>query len=313
MSKIGILLPTRGALFEHDAITAWKLITEMVMICEESDINSVWVGDSLSAKPRFEPLTILGAIAGITNRVSIGTSVLLPTLRNPGHLLQTVNTVNSISGGRLILGLGMGGAFNDAQKQEWTNAGIDYRTRRARFEEILQIVDLSRNNDYVNFEGQYYKLSGMDLVQRSKIDYKVIIAAHARHKLNKQFARAAKYGDGFISITDTPAQLGEGCQLFESFLKNEELQQSKEKVMYITVNISDDEHDSQRDAENFLIQYYGANIWGDSWGPFGSPKKIIDRVRDYYSNGATTVIVRFASSDQVNQLRRFKNEILPNI
>ena len=142
---------------------------------------------------------ILGAIAGITNRVSIGTSVLLPTLRNPGHLLQTVNTVNSISGGRLILGLGMGGAFNDAQKQEWTNAGIDYRTRRARFEEILQIIDLSRNNDYVNFEGQYYKLSGMGLVQRSKIDYKVIIAAHARHKLNKQFARAARYGDGFIS------------------------------------------------------------------------------------------------------------------
>ena len=64
--------------------------------------NSVWVGDSLLAKPRHEPFTLLAAVAARTTNLSIGTAVLLPALRNPVILAHLIATVDRISTGRLL-------------------------------------------------------------------------------------------------------------------------------------------------------------------------------------------------------------------
>ena len=84
----------------------------MAEAVEQAGLDSVWVGDSLTAKPRLEPLTTLAAIAMRTNKVRLGTAVMLAALRNPVQLAQMSATVDTISGGRLILGAGVGGAFN---------------------------------------------------------------------------------------------------------------------------------------------------------------------------------------------------------
>ena len=314
MGKIGILLPTRGALFQNEGHAAWETISEMAVLCEASPVESVWVGDSLSAKPRFDPMTILGALAAKSERLRLGTSGLVPVLRNPAQLLQSINTVNAISDGRLIMGLGLGGAFNDAQKQEWSNVGINHRTRKRRFQEILEIIDLSKIENRLNYAGDYYNLTGLEVNQRADNDYTILVAAHARHELREQFERAGKFGDGFISITDTPIQFSQGCEWFtESHIREANSDSKSEKVMYITVNVSEDIDKAGKEAEDFLTAYYGANIWGDAWGPFGGAQRVIERIREYQISGATTVIVRFASLDQMNQLKHFIAEVLPNV
>ena len=111
---------------------------EIAETVENANLDSVWVGDSLTAKPRLEPLSVLAAIATRTKRVRIGTAVMLGALRHPVLLAHSAATVDFMSGGRLVLGLGIGGAFNKAQQQEWKNAGIDPVSRSTRFEEVTK-------------------------------------------------------------------------------------------------------------------------------------------------------------------------------
>src|SRR6516165_2734122 len=102
LPKIGYLLPTREHIMEHrpEAAALFALAQE----AEALGYDSLWVGDSLLARPRHEPLTLLAGLAGRTHRVQLGTAVLLPALRNPVILAHVVATLDQVSAGRLILG-----------------------------------------------------------------------------------------------------------------------------------------------------------------------------------------------------------------
>ena len=84
--KLGYLLPTRERIMTGSPETAPLL--ELAERAEALGYDSVWAGDSLLAKPRHEPLTLLAAAAGRTRRVALGTAVLLPMLRNPVLLVS---------------------------------------------------------------------------------------------------------------------------------------------------------------------------------------------------------------------------------
>ena len=136
-TKLGILLPTRGLLLKNQQPTSIERLIGLAELVEQSGLDGVWVGDSLVAKPRMEPLAVLSALAVRTSRVRLGTAVLLPALRHPVLLAQTLGTLELISGGRLVIGAGVGGAFNEDQQREWEVAGIPSKGRGKRFDEIL--------------------------------------------------------------------------------------------------------------------------------------------------------------------------------
>jgi hypothetical protein len=102
--SFGYLLPTRERIMEGRPQT--NSLLELAERAEAIGMDSVWVGDSLVAKPRHEPLTLLAAVAARTRKVSLGTAVLLPALRNPVVLAHQVATLDQISEGRIILGNG---------------------------------------------------------------------------------------------------------------------------------------------------------------------------------------------------------------
>ena len=101
--KIGYLLPTREQIMEgrHDAASLLALAER----AEALGYDSVWVGDSVLARPRHDPLTLLAAVAARVPRVMLGTAVLLPALRNPVLLAHQVATLDQVSEGRFILGV----------------------------------------------------------------------------------------------------------------------------------------------------------------------------------------------------------------
>ena len=101
--EFGVLLPTREAVMSGRPETASMLA--MAERAEAAGFDSVWVGDSLTARPRHEPLTLLAAVAARTRRVRLGTGVLLPALRNPVVLAHVVGTLDRIAEGRVILGV----------------------------------------------------------------------------------------------------------------------------------------------------------------------------------------------------------------
>ena len=314
--KLGILLPTRGLVMDSDEPPGIEPLLSMAEAVEQAGLNSVWVGDSLTAKPRLEPLTTLAAIAMRTEKVRLGTAVMLAALRNPVQLAQMSATVDAISGGRLILGAGVGGAFNPAQQQEWLNVGVKPSQRARRFEEVLEITNGLTRGEEVTFDGRHFNYDGVSVQPRAVQENGVpfLVACHWRAGRERQFQRAAKLGAGFMSISDYPGEYARVVDRVRGYTAEYGGDpESPEATFYMTVNLREDESAAAEEADIFLHQYYGSNIWGDRWGPFGNPQKVAERISQYHEAGAQTVIVRFASFDQQSQLHTFLNDIVPSL
>lgn len=314
--KLGILLPTRGLVMGSDEPPSIAPLLAMAQAVEQAGLDSVWVGDSLTAKPRLEPLTTLAAIAMRTQRVRLGTAVMLAALRHPVQLAQMAATVDTISGGRLILGAGVGGAFNAAQQQEWLNVGVKPSQRASRFEEVLEITNGLTAGEEVTFEGQHFNYDGVSVqpraVQSNGVPF--LVACHWRAGRERQFQRAAKLGAGFMSISDYPDEYSRVVDRVRGYTAEYGGDpESPEATFYMTVNLREDETAAEEEADTFLHQYYGSNIWGDRWGPFGNPQRVAERISQYHEAGAQTIIVRFASFEQERQLDIFLNDIVQTL
>ena len=311
--KFGILLPTRRLVMEGGEPRQFQEIIGLAQTAERAGLDSVWVGDSLTAKPRLEPLSTLTAVASHTERVRLGTAVLLPALRHPVHLAHQAATVDFISGGRLILGAGVGGAFNEAQRNEWRDAGVEARTRASRFEEVVEVARRLTSGERVEFEGRHFSLEGVRVAPKSPQEGGVpfLIASHWRAGRDTQFARAARLGSGIISISDYPDEYGKVVDRVEHHARALSRDPAGvEKTFYMTVNLGPDSEEAAAEADRFLKLYYGMNFWGDRWGPYGPSELTVERIRRYREAGAETMIVRFASFSQEGQLGRFLEDVV---
>jgi len=315
MTKLGVLLPTRGLLMTDVLPTNIDEIVDMAEAVEDSGIDSVWVGDSLTAKPRLEPFTALSAIAAGTKNIRLGTAVLLSSLRHPVQLAHVATTLDLISEGRLVLGMGVGGAFNDAQRKEWHNVGVDPRKRAGRFEEALKIFKPLTRGETITFSGEHFDVRDISIkpVSPQNNGIPVLVAAHGRSKLERQYERVL-LGDGIISISDFPDEYEMALKKVSQYCEQSGTQfKSLEKSFYMTVNIGDKKEKLTEEADRFLKLYYGINIWQERWGPWGTPEEVLTRIKTYENVGAETIIVRFASFDQARQLELFLNEVVPYV
>src|SRR5437879_11886428 len=103
MPKLGYLLPTRERTMggQEEALP----LLELAERAERLGFDSIWIGDSLLARPRHEPLTLLAAVATRVQRVELGTAVLLPALRNPVLMAHQVATLDQVAEARLLIGV----------------------------------------------------------------------------------------------------------------------------------------------------------------------------------------------------------------
>jgi probable F420-dependent oxidoreductase len=158
--EFGVLLPTREAVMSGRQETAPLLA--MAERAETTGFDSVWIGDSLTARPRHEPLTLLAAVAARTRRVRVGTAVLLPALRNPVVLAHVVGTLDRIADGRLVLGVGFA-ADTPAIRKEFEAAGVPFERRVGRFLETLEICRALWRRDGVSFSGKHFTLQDVTM------------------------------------------------------------------------------------------------------------------------------------------------------
>ena len=142
----------------------------MVRLGEEVGFDSVWVGDHLlyrdvenGARGPWEAWTQLAAIAASTTRMAIGPLVACTSFHNPAMLAKFATTVDEISGGRLILGLGAG--WNET---EYTAYGFSFDRRVARFAEAFTIIRSLLRDGRIDFEGEFYTARDCELVPRAR-------------------------------------------------------------------------------------------------------------------------------------------------
>jgi alkanesulfonate monooxygenase SsuD/methylene tetrahydromethanopterin reductase-like flavin-dependent oxidoreductase (luciferase family) len=160
--KVGVQLP------EVEWVTRWPQVREMARAAEEIGLDSIWVGDHLLYRddglpPRgpWEAWSTLAAIAAVTERVQIGPLVAAASFHNPAMLAKKAATVDEISGGRLILGLGAG--WNEAEYRAY---GFPFDHRVSRFEEAFTIVRTLLAEGRIDFHGTYFDLGDCQLLPR---------------------------------------------------------------------------------------------------------------------------------------------------
>jgi probable F420-dependent oxidoreductase len=158
--EFGVLLPTREAVMSGRPETAPMLA--MAERAEAAGFDSVWIGDSLTARPRHEPLTLLAAVAARTRRVRLGTGVLLPALRHPVVLAHVVGTLDRVAEGRVILGVGIA-ADTPAIRKEFAAAGVPFERRVGRVLETLEICRALWTRDGVSFGGKHFALDNVTM------------------------------------------------------------------------------------------------------------------------------------------------------
>ena len=160
--RIGVQLP------EVEWVARWPQIREMARTAEAIGLDSIWVGDHLLYRgdgrpPRapWEAWTTLAGIAAVTDRIELGPLVAATSFHNPALLAKQAATIDEISGGRLILGLGAG--WNEA---EYRAFGFPFDHRVSRFEEAFAIIRRLLVDGRCDVHGAYYDLDDCELLPR---------------------------------------------------------------------------------------------------------------------------------------------------
>src|SRR5262245_45320933 len=155
--RIGYLLPTR----EHVMAGRPEAAPLIALAQRAADLgfDSVWAGDSLLARPRHDPLTLLAGVAVRVPRLELGTAVLLVALRNPVVLAQQVATLDQISEGRVILGVGIASDLPNI-RAEFAAAGVPFEKRVGRLLEGLRLCRELWTGSAVCLDGRW-RVEGM--------------------------------------------------------------------------------------------------------------------------------------------------------
>ena len=315
IDSFGVLLPTRGVLVYSDGgRPRVELNWQMAETVERLGYDSVWVGDSITSKPRLEPLTIMSAIAARTQRVKIGTAVMLTALRHPVHLAHSLATIDNVSNGRVILGAGAGRGDNQMYIDEHESVGIPVNERADRMEEGIRILRALWSEEDVTCEGDYYPLKNVTLEPQPLQDPLPIWISS--NWVRRGLRRVAEMGDAWI--TNVPSvELFERCwdRVQENAAGVGRDARAMTRALYISVNLNE-EDEALAEGDRFMQAYYSRPYEAVSKQllcVFGPAEKCAEAIRNYREAGVTYFIVRFASPNQQEQLDRFTTQVLPHV
>ena len=246
-------------------------------------------------EPYYEPLSALNFIAGCTQRVRLGTHVLIIPYRNPVLTAKILSTLDVLSGGRVILGAGVGW-----MEEEFQAMGLDtYKERGAVTDEYLQVYKELWTKEDASFDGKYYQISdtGFEPKPVQKPHPPVWIGGHSGPAVR----RAAKYGDGWMPIGLRPPAI----------LEPEELAGKIARLRKLTV-------EAGRAEDAVALTFSTGVVFNDAAGSSrawmqGNPDQIASDLRQYQDLGVSNFIVNFQGGtvpELQENMERFSREVI---
>ena len=246
-------------------------------------------------EPYYEPLAALNFIAGCTQRVRLGTHVLIVPYRNPVLTAKILSTLDVLSGGRVILGVGVGW-----MEEEFLAMGLDtYKERGAVTDEYLQLYKELWTKKNPSFQGKYYQISdtGFEPKPVQKPHPPIWIGGHTGPAIR----RAAKYGDGWMPIGLRPPAI----------LEPEELAGKIARLRKLTV-------EAGRPEDAVSLTFSTGIVFNDTAGsprPLmqGRPEQIAADLRQYQDLGVSNFIIGFQGAgvpELQENMERFSREVM---
>jgi probable F420-dependent oxidoreductase len=285
-------------------------IRNFAVKAEALGYDSLWLQERIIGDfTILEPVTLLSYVAAITNKLRLGTSVILLPLRNPIQLAKAYSTLDCMSGGRAAMGVGLGGGHLGSHEDVfgYTRAG-----RVTRFTEAVQIMKLLWTEPKASFAGRYWNFKDISMEPKpmQKPNLPLIFGGHHENALR----RAVKYADGWM---------GAGSSSSASFIRESArirgfLDEAKRigvtfhfsKRVYLAID-NDKTRAERRLREWFQRRYKNADL-GPKVSIWGGAAECTEKIQEIVRAGAQQIVFN-PMFDETEHLEICAKEIMPHL
>ena len=299
MGKIGLAVVSPAPLITPN------YVVDFAKKCEAMGADSMWTIDRI-AYDNLEPLTLLAAAAGATQRIRLGTSVLLGNLRHPSHLAKIVATLDFISDGRVTLGLGFGSRESDYKAVE-----VPFDKRGSRAVEQVNLIKRLWTEENVTHNGRFFNIENLTMGPRP-IQKPIPIWTGGSAEV--ALKRAGTWADGYICGSSAIPEFAQTWEKIAGYARSAGRNPEAIKKAGLTfMAIDDDKGRAVKIIENYMTRYY-SKVRGEvaSTSLVGAPSAIAERINSFLSRGLDTLIIGLADPDP-KQLDLFGDKILPKL
>lgn len=292
-----------------------ELVRRTLTLGERLGLHSAWVQDQVAGDvPMHESLTLMSYAAGLTSRVRLGVSVLVFPIRNAVHVAKIAGTLDNLSNGRIILGLGLG---HIAAPGFFETYGVNNRDALRRFNEGVQVMRALWTRESTDFDGTFYQL------KRVAMEPKPVQKPHMPLWFGGQhpnaLRRAVKYADGYTCAGPTTTRDFAGFVTTIRTLLDEARRDPAtlplSKRVYLAID--DDAERAKRRLDEFFAARYpwqiqrNPNFVADicAWG---GTAEVADSLAQVARAGASTIILN-PLWDFEEQLEALATEVIPAV
>jgi probable F420-dependent oxidoreductase len=271
---VGVQLP------EVERHVPWLEYAAMARAAEDAGFDSIWVGDHLlyrgDGRPErgpWETWTLLAALAGVTERVQLGPLVACTAFHPPGVLAKAAATVDEISAGRLILGLGAG--WNET---EFRAFGIPFDHRASRFEEAFEIIRRLLFGERVTFRGAFHQVEDAVLLPRPSRPPPLMVGSTGDRVLRATLPHVDAWNTWYEFFGNTPEGFADDLA----------------KMAAIAGKVGRDPEEITRSAAVLVVLDRGSKDRPieDGWIPLeGTAERIARGLQEFAEAGADAVIL----------------------
>jgi alkanesulfonate monooxygenase SsuD/methylene tetrahydromethanopterin reductase-like flavin-dependent oxidoreductase (luciferase family) len=298
------------------ATAAWQPrideLVELVELVDRSGYDSLWVGDHISfAVPILDPLLQLAQAAVVSRRLTLGTSVYLLPLRHATPVAKQVATLDHLTEGRLVFGVGVGGEF----PKEFTACGVPRAERGARLTEGITLLRKFWTGEPVSHDGQFYG-SFQDIPMRPPARQVGGPPSWCGGRSPGALQRTGRMADGYLSYVVTPQMYRDALGAIAAAADAAGRTLTSFSTAHLLFARLDDSYETALDvATETLSTRYAMDFRkaAQRYCALGRPEHVAERIREFHAAGLRHVILDLLGpyEQRHNQIARFAAEVIP--
>jgi probable F420-dependent oxidoreductase len=305
--KIGVFLPISGR------ATGPETLMQAAQSAEQQGFDSIWSADRVVTpwqintfypysenhefivppdRPFLDSFTCLAFLAGCTEKITLGISVLVLPYRHPLYWTRVAASIERLSKGRLIMGVGVGW-----MEEEFAALGVPFKERGKMTDEQLEIVEKLWNEEHISYEGQFYSIQDVAFYPKPIQRIPIWIGGEGMAAMR----RTAKYGDAWFPyyIDITAAQLRERFDTIRRMAA--EAGRNPDQIQLACCRAIEVTREAVPQEETRLR---------------GTPEQLIEALNAYREAGVDHIALQFMVPrwpDRVEQIERFASEVMPHV
>ncbi len=286
-------------------------VRQTTKLADEIGMDSLWVGDHIAfAVPIMDPLLQLAQAAALSDRLTLGTSVYLLPLRHPTTVAKQVSTLDRLTEGRLIFGVGIGGEFPN----EFAACGVPVKERGARLSEGMDVLRALWTGDKVSHQGKFFPFE--DVMMRPKPMQAGGPPIWCGGRSEAALKRAGRKADGYISYVVTPEMYQSALATMAGAAEEAGRRVDRFGTAHLLFFRIDDSFEKSWDvATEHLSERYASDFRGPAkkYCALGKPEQVAETINRFREAGVRHIIIDSVSplEERHEQVKRFAREVKP--